>query len=126
MTKRRKPFRPTMLSGHNRSGSHKRLSGTANAGLAAMRTDLPDEAAQRPPGSGLWRDVHGRKSAMLFCEALRSLKALGCALTTDARPLNAYPCDLGPGPGLTAGLHWHTGHLRPGVRHARPVGVTLA
>lgn len=126
MTKRRRPFRPTMLDGRNRSGSHKRLGGAANAGLAAMRTDLPDGEKQCAPGSGIWRDVHGRKSAMLFCEALRSLKAMGLTPDRDARPLNAYPCHLGPGPGLTAGLHWHTGHLRPGVRPTRPVGVTLA
>jgi hypothetical protein len=115
----RRRFRPTATS-YRRSGSHKRLSG-ANDGYAALRTDLPPSERQEPPGSRPWREQHGRKSALTFCEALRTLRGMSLHLIDDS-PLNVYPCVFGPAfDGPPAGLHWHVGHRRTGMRP----GVTL-
>lgn len=66
------------------------------------------------PPVGRWQHEHGRKSAMLFCEALRQQKAASVH-NIDPTPIDVYPCrwTADPRDGREGGpVHWHTGHRR--------------
>lgn len=101
MTAYRRRFRPTMA--HRRhDATHKRPAPLGPLIAAAIGAPIP--------GAAIWRSSHGRKTEMLFCEALRTLKSSAhLPRYLDGPPMHTYPCEEGAAPGLTGPRHWHVG-----------------
>lgn len=92
-----------------RSAAHKRLN------LPAPPFDLPPPdipGTSRAAAIRRWHGRHGRKAALLYCEALKMIKGRARS-DPDIDLFEAYPCRLGDTPGDNRQfrpLHWHAGH----------------